>query len=52
MLLFNAVDPKNCKIKFVDFMTSLRISPEMLSEEKELEAIEIEDHMNDDLLDL
>ncbi len=52
MLLFNAVDPKNSKIKFVHFITSLTISPEKLSQKNSSETIAIEDHMNDDLLDL
>ncbi len=51
MLLLN-VDSKNCKIKFVDFMSSLTIRPEKLSEKNDLKAIAIEDHMNDDLSDL
>jgi hypothetical protein len=51
MLLFNAVDPKNSKIKIVDFMSSLTISPEKLSQKNVSEMIAIEDHMNDDFLD-
>ncbi len=52
MLSFNAVDPKNSKIKFVHFMSSLTISPEKLSQNNDSETIAIEDHMNDDLLNL
>jgi hypothetical protein len=33
-------------------MSSLTIRPEKLSEKNDLETIAIEDHMNDDLLDL
>jgi hypothetical protein len=33
-------------------MSSLTIRPEKLSEKNDLKAIAIEDHMNDDLLDL
>ncbi len=50
--LFNAVDPKSSKIKFVDFMSSLTISHEKLNQKNDSETIAIEDHMNDDLLDL
>jgi hypothetical protein len=37
------VFPKNCKIKFVDFMSSLIIRPEKLSEKNNLETIATED---------
>jgi serine/threonine protein kinase len=50
--LFNAVDTKSSKIKFVDFMSSLTISHEKLNQKNDSETIAIEDHMNDDLLDL
>jgi hypothetical protein len=52
MSLFNAVDPKNSKIKFVHFMSFLTIGPEKLSQNNDSETIAIEDHMNDDLLNL
>ncbi len=52
MLLFNAVDPKNSKIKFVHFMSSLTISSEKFPKNNDSETIAIEDHMNDGILNL